>query len=519
MSRATTETQLRTKLLAAVIGCFAVLITLISCSTPSSEDTAEPAGNQAEADISSTPTSPPAPTFTATATTTPTPTATATTTPTPTATPTPTPTPTSTPTPTPTPTPQFPPEFNTGTEIKYWIPNNNTGTIDTTETTTQTDTEPAVIDLTELATDPDGELVTLEIVEGPPELTVVEKDGNNIGLRYLSATAQTQTAVIRVTDDQNLNTVGEITLKARYRGHPDALIALGDSVASGHGLELADYFGGDPCFRSKTSYPRRTFNALIAAGLFDPSEAEFALLACSGHDTKDIFERLVIGGFSDITPPSGRRSQLDWAIRSNPKIITITIGANDTGFIRPRRLFIKDTAQLDTEGLKVRMQTIERDLDTILYSLVGATDATIFVTNYYNPTSPTPHGVPDCRGQCFLDISNRVVSELNSTIENAVDKYSSDRVKYVDIASAFEGKGSSNGLGSDELREQGFGSIGGLVIARDIQGVHPYCQKGHDGRETWISVVDCVHPDEVGTSEIARLVSAEIAKYLIETAD
>lgn len=481
----------------------ALLILFVSCSDNSSRN-AEPGQPDSSAESTSnevqlTPTSLPAATPTPTATPIP---------PTPTATPTPTPTAT----PTPTPTPQFPPEFKADLEVKYWIDDYVNTALGGDE-----ESEPASLALTDLAVDPDGELVSLEIIDGPDELSTVAIDGVDQTLIYKSDTPQTQIAKISVTDDQGLSAVGVVTFKARYKGHPNALIALGDSVASGHGLELADYLGGDPCFRSATSYPRRTFNALIAAGLLDPAKAEFALLACSGHDTKDLYERQVTGGFSNITPPSGMRTQLDWAIRSNPQMVTITIGANDTGFIRPRRLFKAGTGELDTENLRIRMETIETDLDKTLAALTSKTDATIFVTNYYNPTSPTPHGVANCRGQCFVQAAQTVVNELNSTIERAVSKYDSDRVKYVDISTAFEGKGASNGLGSDELREEGFGSIGGLVIARDIQGVHPYCQKGHDTRESWINIIDCVHPDEIGTSEIARIVAAEIAQHLIQS--
>lgn len=468
--------------------------------------------------------------------TTPSPIPTATPSPTATATPVPTATPTATATPTPTPTPQFPPEFYSALQMRSHVLSDSDSPSDeevveqaaakqaTAKQATakqakagQLRSDIAVFSLDDLAHDPDGELVSVEILDGPDSLTLSSSETLGPVLIFRPGEAGTETASIKVTDDQGLSAVSDIELVARYRGHPKALVALGDSVASGHGLELADYFGTDPCFRSANSYPRRAFNALVEAGLLKRSEAEFALLACSGHDTNDIFERLVTSGFSDITPPSGKRSQLDWAIRSNPQLITITIGANDTGFVRPRRLFNETTAELDHDQIQRRVDVISNDLSTILEALVKGTDATIFVTNYYNPVSSTPHGIEGCELDCFFDATEHVVTELNTAIESTVARYDTGRVKYVDIKSVFDGKGAPNGLGPDELRQAGLGTIDGQVIAADVAGIHPYCQKGHEVRDTLISAVDCVHPDEAGTAEIASIIASEIAAHLVHS--
>ncbi len=202
-----------------------------------------------------------------------------------------------------------------------------------------------------VATDVDSNIAEVRILEGPDGLTI---DGEN--LRYIPLTAQSEIARIEVTDTQGLTTSGEVTLLGRFRGHPQALVALGDSVPSGHGLDLQDYLGGDRCWRASNSFPRRAFDALNVEGVFPAGQGEFALLACSGADVDDLYEQEVTGGFSNVTPASGTRSQLDWTIRSNPRFVTMTIGANDTGFVGPDQLFLDDVSRLIEPRLIVEWQ-------------------------------------------------------------------------------------------------------------------------------------------------------------------
>ena len=314
-------------------------------AAPASQITATPAPS-----LTPVPTATPLPTVTPTATPAPTATPVPTATPAPTATPTPTPTPTATPTPTP--TPMFPPEI-LAVPIRAIVG----------ESTTQ-----------KIATDADSTIAEIRVIDGPDGVVV---DGD--ALRYIPLTAQSEIVRVEVTDTQGLSTIGEVTLLGRFRGHPQALVALGDSVPSGHGLDLEDYLGGDPCWRAPNSFPRRVFDMLNAEGVFPPGQGEFALLACSGADVDDLYEREVTGGFSNITPASGTRSQLDWTIRSNPRFVTLTIGANDTGFVGPDQLFLDDGVTLDRPQVDRRMAVIEADLTFVLREILAKTDATVFV--------------------------------------------------------------------------------------------------------------------------------------------
>jgi len=360
-----------------------------------------------------------------------------------------------------------------------------------------------------IATDSDGTIAEVRILQGPDELAVMADHT----LRYRPLSAGTQTARVRVTDSQGLAVVGEVTLLGRFRGHPQALVGLGDSVPSGHGLDIEDYLGNDPCWRGPNSYPRQTFDLLNNAGVFPTGQGEFSLLACSGYDVDDLFEREVSGGFSNITPVSGKRTQLEWAIRSNPRFVTMTIGANDTGFVGPAKLFLEDGVTLDRPQVERRMAVIKQDLTFVIDELLAATDATVFVSNYYNPTAENPQGIPTCRLQCFRSAADEVVGAMNETIETVVRGYDPGQVVFVDFETPFIGKGAPNGYGPDGLREGGFGVLGDL-IAGEVQDVHPYCARGETVGASWVSPADCVHPDARGTSELAKIMAAAIQEHL-----
>ena len=423
----------------------------------------------------------PIPTATATPTATPTVT--------PTATPTPTPSPTATATPSPTPTPVWPPEL-IGDELRASVGSSVSQSV---------------------ARDIDGTIVEVRVLEGPDDIEVLSDQS----VRFSPVDAGRFVARVMVTDSQGLSISGDLVLVARYQAHAQALVAMGDSVPSGHGLDLSDYFGGDSCWRSGDSFPRRAFNQLRDAGVFPADRAEFALLACSGYDVDDLFEREVGGGFPDITPSDGRRTQLDWAVRTNPRFITLTIGANDTGFVGPDRLFLEGGATLDRPQIDRRLSVIRRDLGIVIDRLVDATDATIFVTNYYNPTAESPQGIPSCRTDCFRAAADEVVGGMNRVIAEVTALYSADRVVLVDFETPFIGKGAPNGYGPDGFREGGFGLLGDL-FAGQLEDIHPYCARGETVGESWISAVDCVHPDERGTTELAQIMVNSITAHLTD---
>ena len=363
--------------------------------------------------------------------------------------------------------------------------------------------ETVAMDVT--AFDSDGEVVEIIWSGLPPGVL----DAWDEERSWTPDDAGTWLGSYEVVDDDGASSVAELAFVARYPSNRDALVAMGDSVPSGHGLQEADYLGRDSCWRDAgEAYPRRVFDALTAAGALTTESAEFALVACSGHDTDDLFETPVTGGL-DGTAPDGvdKLTQLDWAVRANPGIVTLTIGANDTGFVGPAKLLLPDHT-LNRADIASRMDVIRADLRIVLDRLVAATDAKIFVTNYYNPTAIDPQGVPGCRQECFAEKAAEVVGDMNATIAEVVAEYG-QRVQLVDIHTAFVGHGAPNGLGPDILRAGGLGPIGSIVGGL-VGEVHPYCAHGDTQGDSWINSVDCVHPDGKGTQVIADAVTAAI---------
>ena len=77
------------------------------------------------------------------------------------------------------------------------------------------------------------------------------------------------------------------------------VLAMGDSIASGQGLELTDYFGTDECNRDEDrggAWTRRVFDELAADGRV----TDFAMVACGGARTHDLWPGDVDGGPGEL---------------------------------------------------------------------------------------------------------------------------------------------------------------------------------------------------------------------------
>ena len=284
------------------------------------------------------------------------------------------------------------------------------------------------------------------------------------------------------------------------------VLAMGDSIASGQGLELGDYFGRDECNRDDDrggAWTRRVFDELAAEG----RATDFAMVACGGARTADLWTDDVDGGPRSVSTDD--MTQLEWAVATNPDLVLLTIGANDLRFDKPQAFF-DDDGDFDLALAERRVQTAEENLDHILDTLVRQTSARIVVTTVHNPTSLTPHGVPGCTGECFYDVTAFVVEELRAAITRAGSAHPR-RVSVVDVSDALDGHGAPNGRGLDSLRAGSGWFASRLPIP--TQGVHPYCQKGHAEHDTWINAADCVHPNGEGHQAYADRVSAALTYW------
>lgn len=359
------------------------------------------------------------------------------------------------------------------------------------------------------ARDADGEVVAIEL-QGAPDGLVRQSRAQ---WEWAPTGPGSWQATVVATDDDGATTSIDVDLVARYP-QTMGLLGLGDSVASGHGLDRSDYFGGDRCWRAGVdAYPGLTYADLRASGIF-AAESAFALVACSGADVEEVMTDPVGGGFAAARPLDGTNlSQLDWAIRSNPSVITLTVGANDLGFLEPQRLFTPE-GELDQAALDAELNDLGAELGALFNTLVTSTDSIIVVTTYYDPSATVPQGFEGCQGECFGAGVARGVDGLAATIEAAAAAHT-ERILVADLRARFEGHGAPNGLGPDGLRENGFGPLGEL-IGLDFSGVQPYCARGETIGVSWISPVDCVHPDATGAAEIAAAVSTVVRDALGE---
>ena len=357
-----------------------------------------------------------------------------------------------------------------------------------------------------MASDPDGEVVSVEIDDAP----LGARAGNDI-ISWQPITAGTFTLAVTVTDDDGLTWQGDVTLRSTFPARP-GLLAMGDSVPAGHGLDIEDYLELDPCWRSDAAYPNQVHARLVNAGVLN-ADAAVSNVSCSGYFTWHLWERQVTGGFSEPGESADRtRTQLDWAVRANPDFITVTIGANNTGFVGPERLFT-DELMLDLEQVDQRLGRIRTDMAFLLERLLQGTDSTIVVTNYYDPTADNPQGIEGCRTSCFSERSGFVVRGMNDAIEDSVRSYDgtdfSDRLVFVPLDELFVGHAAPNGLGPDGFRAAGFGAVGDLLNIQ-VAEIHPYCARGETTGEPWVNSIDCVHPNKEGHRQMAAAVAAAI---------
>ena len=287
---------------------------------------------------------------------------------------------------------------------------------------------------------------------------------------------------------------------------PGVLLAMGDSVASGHGLSRADYLGLDSCWRSE----RSSYSGRVARALGRGVVTDHALVACAGARTPDLWRQRVTGGPDDIADRRGRhQTQLDWALFTNPEIITLTVGANDLRFDRPDEFF--SSGRFSPTVARTRVASMREDLAYLIERLVSGTDATIVVTTIHNPVSRDPHGVSGCGGECFRAVADSVSQDMNDAIRAAAARHRG-RVVIADPTPAFVGHEAPNGRGPDWLR----GGRGWFVNRLPVptRGVHPYCEEGHSGIDTWINAADCVHPNGEGHQAYADSVMAVLPPLL-----
>ncbi|MBB3101137.1 lysophospholipase L1-like esterase [Actinoplanes campanulatus] len=196
---------------------------------------------------------------------------------------------------------------------------------------------------------------------------------------------------------------------------PDPLqyVALGDSVAAGHGAAAT----GDACGRSSAAYP-----TLLARQARGSITLRFA--ACSGATTIDVATRQAA------------------TLSRETDLVTLTAGANDLG-VKQVLLACQSPARVAAcrtgyAAINRKLSsTLPRDLARMIRTVTtAAPNARVVVTGYPLPFARTRRcaGVPV---QPALRVrSNQVIHQLNAAIAEAARQ---SRIRYVDVARPFTG--------------------------------------------------------------------------------
>lgn len=212
----------------------------------------------------------------------------------------------------------------------------------------------------------------------------------------------------------------QITLK----NHVSSYIAMGDSVAAG--LGTGNYIDASACDRSSKSYP-----VILAHDL----GMKLIDLACSGAKLSSG----VLGSqtVNDLALPS-QLSVLE-SQSTRPKIITITIGANDinwTHYLSECYKAVCDSPQ-NTASINQSENILSSQLTTLFSDLkqfYKNTLPTVYLTSYYQTLPLSP--INSCSDMTNLSSNdlvwiNQELTSLNNVLQQATINYSF--VQYIPV--------------------------------------------------------------------------------------
>ena len=368
-----------------------------------------------------------------------------------------------------------------------------------------------------VATDRNSDDTMIEVVGRVPDGFAITQNarGRLTGFTWEPELAGEWDVDFTASDTTGLSTTETVRLVSRFSRETDLMLAMGDSVAAGFGRDRIDFGGSDECFRSEgDSYARHTYDALIEAGSL-PGDAEWLTVACAGATAARMTNLRVTATTVDGDLFGEPLSQLDFAVRQNPTIITLTIGSSDVSLFDAAALTETDSDQDPTRAIDQfyvdnMLGQFETHLGILLDTLVRSTDSRIVVTTWYDPTAAIPVGVDGCTGQCMVDVMAAVVSSTNSVIVDAADSQPRDRIRLARLDGDADIWEAENGIGPDALRD-GLGPLQGVVDAF-TGGINATCADSGSPAQDLISSLDCSHPNDAGHRAIAEVVTATLLR-------
>jgi lysophospholipase L1-like esterase len=283
-----------------------------------------------------------------------------------------------------------------------------------------------------------------------------------------------------------------------------AYFGVGDSVASGHGL---DGWQGD-CKRAPKAYPRLVLGSLQASNDRYQAVTDGGNYACSGANSYVEF-----GGAVDL--PEQVDSVLEWLPELRQEgptvaLVSITIGANDFDF-PIQSLTGRDLCRPDYEDwADATAAGVGANLAREIERLLAAEDVYVVVTDYHNPYNARSGFFTvmrtanrACRGLTDQELYARtesVVRRLNEAIAAAVDTAGqSGQVALVSVHDVFHGH---------ESPKPSCGSASPSASASWVQ--YPLSRKPIP----YWNGDDCFHPNPSGHQVLAALVWLTVRQLL-----
>lgn len=369
-----------------------------------------------------------------------------------------------------------------------------------------------------IATDPDGDPLVVRIADGPRGFSpTVNARGTVTGFDWEPSEPGEWEVEVTATDPSGAVATSVVELQARAPRSTPLLLSMGDSIAAGFGRDRSDFLGRDECFRSeRDTYAGVTTATLIDAGALG-EDAEVVLVGCAGAVVSSLDTDAVSatsGSGSPLSSPTAdgavALTQVEWARRLNPTIVTMTIGGNDGLLFDVEQLFLPPSGggqavDIDEERLIEIGASIEIELRQVLDELLRTTDAHVALTTYYDPTAASPVGVDGCRASCMRAAMARVVTTTNDALIAAAQASSTERISIVRLDGDDDVWEAGNGAGPDFLRD-GFGPLEG-VFDNLTGGSSATCARNGEPPRDLVSSLDCVHPNVDGHLEIGNRVS------------
>jgi murein DD-endopeptidase MepM/ murein hydrolase activator NlpD/lysophospholipase L1-like esterase len=316
------------------------------------------------------------------------------------------------------------------------------------------------------------------------------------------------------------------------QARPLYYFALGDSIASGHGLKNGGGpFTTDNCRRSTLAYPYK-----VKDRLSDSFSTRLRHIACTGS---------VTARTSDTNTTTQLLSyQVDQALAEiatlpalTPVLVSMTIGANDFQFANLDNFNDKlDVFHEDEEHYRTwvneRSLTVRTNVRTELIRLLQYQNVRVVVSGVHNPFNPESafflplFGCTNALGWCYTRIEY-AVTMLNTALVSAVDDLEPGlraQAAFAPVYADFSGReaphdscGSAGPDATNTLIQHKFDQQSEAFPTGPVDFIGRLIFLSLGGYGTWRG--DCIHPNETGAHVYARNVANAAGPLLATVPD